>query len=131
MASYSPDFRRSTGRRDSSRSDSNGRRPRLLRASATEPSITTSNASRGAMVSPQPSRRATELLAQVAYISGSPPQSVYRSSSASAARSPVLEADDVFGTSPSSQGESLDEYQPRKSCLVSVHVFALGSRKSC
>ncbi|KUI58839.1 hypothetical protein VP1G_06117 [Cytospora mali] len=58
-------------RRDSSRS-TGGRRPRLLRSSATEPSITTSTASRNALATPGSSRRATDLLNQVA-ISGSPP----------------------------------------------------------
>lgn len=61
-------------RRDSSRSNSGGRRPRLVRSSATEPSITASTASRNALANPQSSRRATDLLNQIA-ISGSPPNS--------------------------------------------------------
>lgn len=62
-------------RRDSSRSNSGGRRPRLLRSSATEPSLTASTACRNALASPQTSRRATDLLNQVA-ISSSPPSSL-------------------------------------------------------
>ncbi|KAI0012807.1 hypothetical protein F4779DRAFT_532869 [Xylariaceae sp. FL0662B] len=42
------------------------RRPRLLRACATEPSITTSNACKGVLTTPNTSRRATELLSRVA-----------------------------------------------------------------
>lgn len=75
MGSPTPDSRRGSGmsRRDSIRSNSGGgRRPRLLRSSATEPSLTASTASRNALATPQSSRRATDLLNQVAY-SGSPP----------------------------------------------------------
>lgn len=74
MGSSTPDSRRGSGmsRRDSIRSNSGGRRPRLLRSSATEPSLTASTASRNALATPQSSRRATDLLNQVAY-SGSPP----------------------------------------------------------
>ena len=89
MASLSPDSRRGMQRRDSSRSTSN-RRPRLLRASATEPSITTSNASRDSLANSQSSRRATDLLNRVAFVSGSPPDSVYHPSSPLSPRSPVL-----------------------------------------
>ncbi|ROW08884.1 hypothetical protein VMCG_02798 [Cytospora schulzeri] len=72
MASPPSDSRRGgMQRRDSSRSNG-GRRPRLLRSSATEPSITTSTASRNALATPGSSRRATDLLNQVAE-SGSPP----------------------------------------------------------
>ncbi|KAK4203669.1 hypothetical protein QBC40DRAFT_16714 [Triangularia verruculosa] len=60
-------------RRDSSDRSASKRRPRLLRASATEPSITTSNASRNALCS-QSNRRATDLLTR-AFVSGSPPGS--------------------------------------------------------
>ncbi|KAH6698697.1 hypothetical protein EV126DRAFT_51401 [Verticillium dahliae] len=52
------------GRRDSSPRMEHPRRPRL-RSCVTEPSITTSNASRGAFASPQSSQRATELLTRV------------------------------------------------------------------
>ncbi|KAH6658385.1 hypothetical protein BKA67DRAFT_674394 [Truncatella angustata] len=56
-------------RRDSSpraARSSSRRRPRLLRACATEPSITTSSACKGVLTSPNSSRRATELLSRVA-----------------------------------------------------------------
>ncbi|ROW15528.1 hypothetical protein VPNG_02312 [Cytospora leucostoma] len=73
MASPPTDSRRGgMQRRDSSRSNG-GRRPRLLRSSATEPSITTSTASRNALATPGSSRRATDLLNQMAVVSGSPP----------------------------------------------------------
>ncbi|KAK2047679.1 hypothetical protein LZ31DRAFT_115603 [Colletotrichum somersetense] len=62
-------------RRESSPRPDRQRRPRLLRASATEPTITTtSNASRGDISSPQSSQRATELLNRVAIYSGHPPE---------------------------------------------------------
>ncbi|KAB5575889.1 hypothetical protein GE09DRAFT_608106 [Coniochaeta sp. 2T2.1] len=76
--SKTPDPRH-VSRRDSSPRNG-GRRPRLLRASATEPSITTSNASRNALCNSQSSRRALDMLSRVAVISGSPPDSVIRSS---------------------------------------------------
>lgn len=72
MASPTESRRGTAQRRDSSRSSS--RRPRLLRSSATEPSITPSTASRNALATPGTSRRATDLLNQVA-ISTSPPNS--------------------------------------------------------
>jgi hypothetical protein len=72
MTSLSPESRRQP-RRDSSTRSSSRRRPRLLRAAVTEPSITTSNASRNALANSQSSRRATDLLSRVAVISGSPP----------------------------------------------------------
>lgn len=76
MGSPTPDSRRCNGmsRRDSIRSNSSSRRPRLLRSSATAPSITASTASRNALATPQTSRRATDLLNQVAF-STSPPNS--------------------------------------------------------
>lgn len=45
---------------------SSRRRPQLLRACATEPSITTSSAYRGVLATPNSSRRATEILSRVA-----------------------------------------------------------------
>ncbi|POS80374.1 hypothetical protein DHEL01_v201229 [Diaporthe helianthi] len=72
MASPTDSRRATAQRRDSSRSSS--RRPRLLRSSATEPSITPSTASRNALATPGTSRRATDLLNQVAF-SSSPPNS--------------------------------------------------------
>ncbi|KAI0540946.1 hypothetical protein GGR58DRAFT_70752 [Xylaria digitata] len=70
-ASYSSDLahHHHHHRRDSASSTKSlsGRRPRLLRAYATEPSITTENACRGLLTSPTYStRRATELLNRVA-----------------------------------------------------------------
>jgi hypothetical protein len=58
-----PDYNR---RRDSSPHNTSRRRPKLLRACATEPSITASNASCGALATPDSTRRATELLNRVA-----------------------------------------------------------------
>ncbi|KAI0840182.1 hypothetical protein F5Y06DRAFT_250211 [Hypoxylon sp. FL0890] len=64
-ARYSPDM---VPRRESSPRPkiTERRRPRLLRACATEPSITTSNACKGVLTSPNTNRRATELLSRVA-----------------------------------------------------------------
>ncbi|KAK1961011.1 hypothetical protein LY78DRAFT_685202 [Colletotrichum sublineola] len=77
MATVSRDLRDADtmrGRESSPRADRQ-RRPRLLRASATEPTITTtSNASRGDISSPQSSQRATELLNRVAIYSALPPE---------------------------------------------------------
>lgn len=109
MTTPSPDTRRSMQRRDSSRSNSQ-RRPRLLRACATEPSITTSNASRGVLASPQSARRATDLLSQVAYSSS--PDSLYRGSSPPSSQSPIydrMEREAILGSSPTRHGEVLDE----------------------
>jgi hypothetical protein len=68
MASPSSETHRLTRRDSSPRPERNSsrRRPRLLRACATEPSITTSNACKGVLTSPNSSRRATELLSRVA-----------------------------------------------------------------
>lgn len=68
MASPSLETHRLTRRDSSPRPERNSsrRRPRLLRACATEPSITTSNACKGVLTSPNSSRRATELLSRVA-----------------------------------------------------------------
>lgn len=61
-----------------------------MRACATEPSITTSNVSRGP-VPTQSNKRATDLLSQVAYVSGSPPDSLYRGSSRSSTQSTIYD----------------------------------------
>ncbi|KAI0379973.1 hypothetical protein F5Y04DRAFT_111335 [Hypomontagnella monticulosa] len=64
-ARYSPDI---VSRRESSprpKNNTERRRPRLLRACATEPSITTSNSCKGVLTSPNGSRRATDLLSRV------------------------------------------------------------------
>ncbi|TPX15139.1 uncharacterized protein E0L32_004697 [Thyridium curvatum] len=111
MASLSPESRRGMQRRESSRSSSK-RRPRLLRAAATEPSITTSNASRGAMASPQSARRATDLLNQMAYVSTSTPESPFRGSSPPSAQSPIYERANVLGSSPTSRSETMDDLRP-------------------
>lgn len=65
-----------THRRDSSsyaNSTSSRHRPRLLRSSATEPSITTSNAIRGSLAGPGSPQKATDLLSRVAVYSPSSP----------------------------------------------------------
>ncbi len=114
MAAVSPDSRRSMQRRDSSTSTGK-RRPRLLRACATEPSITTSVVSRGALANPQSSRRATDLLSRVAYISGTSPESLYRGSSPPSAQSPIydrIERVDSLSSSPTSHNPNLDEIRP-------------------
>ncbi|KAK2754446.1 hypothetical protein CKAH01_17451 [Colletotrichum kahawae] len=81
-------------RRESSPRADRRRRPRLLRASATEPSIiTTSNASRGAISSPQSTQRATELLNRVAVYSGPAPE--YSPTSGAAPPMASLSAEDV------------------------------------
>ncbi|KAL2151983.1 hypothetical protein VTH82DRAFT_5167 [Thermothelomyces myriococcoides] len=98
-------------RRDSSVRSSSTRRPRLLRATATEPSITTSNASPNALAT-QPSRRATELLSRVAFVSGSPPDSVLRSPSLLSARSSVYDGGDRhsdLSSSPDSSSDGFDD----------------------
>ena len=56
-------------RRDSSTHNDKRRRPQLLRAAATEPSISASNASRSALASPKPTHRATDILSRVAVFS--------------------------------------------------------------
>ncbi|KAL1876330.1 hypothetical protein VTK73DRAFT_9573 [Phialemonium thermophilum] len=80
MGSATPDPRRMQ-RRDSSPRTTTKRRPRLLRASATELSITTSNASRNSLATSHECGRATDLLNRVAFVSGSPPSSGIRPSS--------------------------------------------------
>ncbi|KAK3308667.1 uncharacterized protein B0T15DRAFT_392565 [Chaetomium strumarium] len=96
-------------RRDSSAA----RRPRLLRATATEPSITTSTAESNALAT-QPGRRATELLTRMAFVSGSPPDSMLRSTSLLSTRSPMFDSIDRQGdlsSSPVSQA-SFDDRHP-------------------
>lgn len=81
-------------RRESSPRADCRRRPRLLRASATEPSITTtSNASRGAISSPQSTQGAAELLNRVAVYSGPAPE--YSPTSGAAPPMASLSAEDV------------------------------------
>ncbi|AEO62805.1 uncharacterized protein THITE_2107426 [Thermothielavioides terrestris NRRL 8126] len=101
-------------RRDSSNRSLSSRRPRLLRASATEPSITTSNASPNAL-STQPGRRATELLTRMAFVSGSPPDSMLRSASILSTRSSMFDNVDRQGelsSSPVSQADSFEDRDP-------------------
>ncbi|KAK4104993.1 hypothetical protein N658DRAFT_196944 [Parathielavia hyrcaniae] len=98
-------------RRDSSERSFCSRRPRLLRATATEPSITTSNASPNALATP-PGRRASELLSRVAFVSGSPPDSVLRSASMLSTRSSMYDSVDrhsELSSSPVSQPELFDD----------------------
>ncbi|KXH57816.1 hypothetical protein CSAL01_02231 [Colletotrichum salicis] len=96
MATISRDLRDTDGvrRREASPRPDRRRRPRLLRASATEPTITTtSNASRGAISSPQSSQRATELLSRVAVYSGHPPE--YSPTSGATPHMASLSAEDM------------------------------------
>ncbi|KAF4974006.1 hypothetical protein FZEAL_9050 [Fusarium zealandicum] len=76
MASFSRDTRSAmrAHRRDSSSSSHNTsrQRPRLLRSSATEPSINTSNAIRGSLAGPGSPHKATDLLSRVAVYSPPP-----------------------------------------------------------
>jgi hypothetical protein len=115
MASLSSDSGRMQ-RRDSSDRSAGIRRPRLLRASATEVSITTSNASRNALAT-QPGRRATELLSRVAFVSGSPPDSVLRSTSLLSSRTPMFDSVDrqsSLSTSPVSQPDAFLDMHPHQ-----------------
>ncbi|KAI0446617.1 hypothetical protein F4803DRAFT_547052 [Xylaria telfairii] len=92
-------------RRDSASSNKSlgSRRPRLLRAYATEPSITTENACKGLLTSPTySSRRAAELLNRVA-VSNS--NSVSPTSTSS--RNSVLESERLTETNHSSCSYSL------------------------
>jgi hypothetical protein len=101
-------------RRDSSDRCSSTRRPRLLRATATEPSITTSNASPNALAT-QSGRRATELLSRVAFVSGSPPDSVLRSPSMMSTPSSMYDNMDRHGSlssSPDRSPDAFDELHP-------------------
>ncbi|KAM7194768.1 hypothetical protein V8F20_007788 [Naviculisporaceae sp. PSN 640] len=111
MASLSQETRRMQ-RRDSSTRSSSQRRPRLMRASATEPSIATSNASRNALANCQSSRRATELLSRVAFISGSPPDSVTRSTSPLSTRTSMFDNQSELSSSPVSHPDGFDDIYP-------------------
>ncbi|KAJ4328471.1 hypothetical protein N0V84_001155 [Fusarium piperis] len=79
MASFSRDTRSAVRahRRDSSSSSHNTsrQRPRLLRSSATEPSITASNAIRGSLAGPGSPQKATDLLSRVVVYAPPPEQS--------------------------------------------------------
>ncbi|KXX81734.1 hypothetical protein MMYC01_200707 [Madurella mycetomatis] len=103
-------------RRDSADRTCGSRRPRLMRASATEPSITTSNVSRDALAT-QSGRRATELLSRVAFVSSSPPDSVLRSTSLLSSRSSMYDSVDRQGelsSSPGSSPDGFDELHPHQ-----------------
>ncbi|KAK7417323.1 hypothetical protein QQZ08_011666 [Neonectria magnoliae] len=82
MASFSRDTSNAmrTHRRDSSSHNASRQRPRLLRSSATEPSITASNAIRGPMASSSSPQKATDLLTRVAVYSPSSPTHLEHSS---------------------------------------------------
>ncbi|KAK4127708.1 hypothetical protein N657DRAFT_223797 [Parathielavia appendiculata] len=97
-------------RRDSSERSFSTRRPRLLRATATEPSITTSNASPNALAT-QPGRRASELLSRVAFVSGSPPDSVLRSASMLSTRSSMYDNVDRHNSGRYFSFPSFDLYE--------------------
>ena len=109
-------------RRDSSPRSASKRRPKLLRAAATEPSITTSNASRNALATPQACGRATELLNRVAIVSGSPPESAMRSVSPLSSRSPMYDRQGDVPGSPSSQEEAFDGAHAHHRKLPAVHI---------
>ncbi|KAI0422121.1 hypothetical protein F5X98DRAFT_193680 [Xylaria grammica] len=101
-ASFSPDLahHHHHHRRDSASSNKSlgGRRPRLLRAYATEPSITTENSCRGLLTSPTySSRRATELLNRVAVSSSNSTSPTTTSS-----RNSVLESERLTETNQES-----------------------------
>ncbi|CEI39618.1 hypothetical protein FSHL1_001555 [Fusarium sambucinum] len=66
--------RRDSSSSSSSHTMSNRSRPRLLRSSATEPSITVSNATGNSFAGPESPHRATDLLNRVAVYSPSPEQ---------------------------------------------------------
>ncbi|KAK7966155.1 hypothetical protein PG997_013921 [Apiospora hydei] len=72
---------------------SSRRRPRLLRACATEPSITTSSACKGVMTSPNSCQRATDLLSRVA-VSNAAASNFQLSSSPTSTRSFGTDASD-------------------------------------
>ncbi|KAF6824524.1 hypothetical protein CPLU01_10794 [Colletotrichum plurivorum] len=111
----------SVRRRELSPRPDRRRRPRLLRASATEPSITTtSNASRGAMTSPQSTQRATELLNRVAVFSGPAPECSPTSSSAPPMAS--LSAEDVT-TPKANRAQGHREYHPYSNGYFSFPNF--------
>ncbi|KAK7954851.1 hypothetical protein PG988_015545 [Apiospora saccharicola] len=85
--------RRDSSPRPSERSSSR-RRPRLLRACVTEPSITTSSASRGVMTSPNSCQRASELLSRVAVSNAAASNYSQLSSSPTSTRSFGTDASD-------------------------------------
>ncbi|KAK7910995.1 hypothetical protein PG985_013476 [Apiospora marii] len=87
--------RRDSSPRPSERSSSR-RRPRLLRACVTEPSITTSSACKGVMTSPNSCQRATELLSRVA-VSNAAASNFQLSSSPTSTRSFGTDASDKAG----------------------------------
>jgi hypothetical protein len=97
-------------RKDTLPRKSDMRRPRLLRAAATEPSISRSQASCGAVTSPtQSTWRATELLSRVAVVCGSPPQTSSQFSSPDSARSCMV--DEKRGSSPPLD-QTFEEFDP-------------------
>nr|XP_036583099.1 uncharacterized protein CTRU02_07179 [Colletotrichum truncatum]KAF6791995.1 hypothetical protein CTRU02_07179 [Colletotrichum truncatum] len=123
MAAAPRDLRDGDGvrRRESSPRPDRRRRPRLLRASATEPSITTtSNASRGAMSSPQSAQRATELLNRVAIYSGPAPE--YSPTSGSAPPMAPLSVDDVT-TAVANRVQSPRDHHPYSNGYFSFPNF--------
>ena len=100
MATLSPDSghvprRESSSRPRNSSSSRRPSRPRLLRACATEPSITTSNSCSGVLTATNTNRRATELLSRVA-VSNSNSEGLLRMppSSPSSTRSFGLETEE-------------------------------------
>ena len=98
--------------RNASTHDPRQARPRLLRSSATEPSVTASSAVRGSLASPKPSQKATDILNRVAV--GSPTHSDY--TLAAAARStqicPLPVARKEYGKLESEVNSLLDGCPP-------------------
>ncbi|KAI0123501.1 hypothetical protein BJ170DRAFT_110643 [Xylariales sp. AK1849] len=125
MASPSPDSRR-LARRDSSpraARSSSRRRPRLMRAAATEPSITTSNACKGVLTSPNSNRRATELLSRVA-VSNAAASTGMLSSSPSSARSFGMAECERAGLSEAEKRALLrSDSSPYAACYFSFPSF--------
>ncbi|KAI1468498.1 uncharacterized protein F4812DRAFT_371073 [Daldinia caldariorum] len=121
---YSPDLlpRRESSPRPKNVSAAERRRPRLLRACATEPSITTSNACKGLLTSPNNtgSRRATDLLNRVAVVCTSS-----TSSNANASSSPPSSARSSFtlDAAPGNGRLSDSARDPHSVCYFSFPSF--------
>lgn len=110
MASFSRETRnavRSHHRRDSSSHTTSRQRPRLLRSSATEPSITTSNAIRGTLSNSSSPQKATDILSRVAIYS--PPSTHIEHSSAPEPISHPVEAIVICNSSTESSPTSCQD----------------------
>ncbi|EGS21037.1 uncharacterized protein CTHT_0028770 [Thermochaetoides thermophila DSM 1495] len=108
------------------RRDSTDRRSKLLRASATVPTITTTTAGGNAIAS-VPTRRASELLTRVAIIAGSPSEPIVRSQPVPS-RSPTLDSVDRqsdLSVSPVSQPDFGDMHEGFEARYFSFPSFDL------